>query len=221
MKRVGPAGILRAMPELILVKAAECLPLRERILRPGQPPSAWTYAQDEDPRAAHFGLRQGKALVGVASLLPEPRAGASYGTGPEQWRLRGMAVDSERRGKGLGRMLLQAVQAVAQQRGGGLWMTARVGVRPFYERFGCKAEGEVFDLPGGGPHVLMTWHPIGTARMRFGPAGTFAGTGEDDEEDAPKGARARPAEALPPEEEGGEGGEEPDIEGEPDLSDLR
>jgi GNAT superfamily N-acetyltransferase len=208
------------MPELILVKAAECLPLRERILRPGQPPSAYTYALDGDPRALHFGLRQGKALIGVASLLPEPRAGAGYSPGPESWRLRGMAVETERRGKGFGRMLLQAVQAVAQQRGGGLWMTARVVVRPFYERFGCKVEGEVFDLPGAGPHVLMTWHPIGTARMKFGTAGTFAGTGEDDE-DEPKG---RKPETLPlaAEDEGGEdGGDDPDIEAEPDLSDLR
>jgi hypothetical protein len=112
------------------------------------------------------------------------------------------------------------VQAVAQQRGGGLWMTARVGVRPFYERFGCKAEGEVFDLPGGGPHVLMTWQPIGTARMKFGPAGTFAGTGEDDDEE-PKGRKPE-TQPLPADDEGGEdGGDEPDIEAEPDLSDLR
>ena len=209
------------MPELLIVKAPDCLPLRERILRPGQPPSAYSYAQDTDPRAIHFGLRQGKALVGVASLLPELRSASSYSTGPEQWRLRGRAVESDRRGKGLGRMLLQAVQAVAQQRGGGLWMTARVGVQPFYERFGCKAEGEVFDLPGGGPHVLMTWHPIGTARMKFGPAGTFAGTGEDDEEDAPKGRKPAAETPASPDESGEDGGDDPDMDREPDLSDLR
>jgi predicted GNAT family N-acyltransferase len=196
------------MPELLLVKAAECLPLRERILRPGQPASAYTYAQDNDSRALHFGLRAGKTLVGVASLLPEARSDKTPGgAGPETWRLRGMAVEGDRRGKGFGRMLLQAVQAVAQQRGGGLWMTARVGVQPFYERYGCKAEGEVFDLPGGGPHVLMTWHPVGTARMKFGKAGTFPGTGEDDEEDAPRRASA-PTEAT-----------EEDAEGEPDGGD--
>src|SRR6188768_4224547 len=89
-----PAGILPAMPELILVKAADCLALRERVLRPGQPASAYTYAADNDARALHFGLRAGKQLIGVASLLPEARgAKAPGGAGPETWRLRGMAVD--------------------------------------------------------------------------------------------------------------------------------
>lgn len=215
------------MPELILVKAADCLPLRERILRPGQAPSAYTYAQDDDPRALHFGVRAGKQLVGVASLLPEPR-GDAYpgGPGPEGWRLRGMAVEEERRGTGLGRMLLQAVQAVVQQRGGGLWFTARVKVRPFYERYGCVALGEVFELPGGGPHVVMTWHPVGTARMRFGPEGTLPGTGDDDDDEAPRGRRppaGAPAGPLP----AGTGGDEeadddaePDLDRDPDQADL-
>jgi GNAT superfamily N-acetyltransferase len=207
------------MPELILVKAAECLPLRERILRPGQAPSAYTYAQDADPRALHFGLREKKQLVGVASLLPEPRGAATPGgAGPETWRLRGMAVEAERRGQGLGRMLLQAVQAVVQQRGGGMWFTARVKVRPFYERYGCEAQGGVFDLPGGGPHVLMTWHPVGVARMRFGKEGSLPGTGEDEEEDAPRRAAAKAAAPEAPEAEGEAA--EPDIESDPDLTDL-
>jgi predicted GNAT family N-acyltransferase len=207
------------MPELILVKAAECLPLRERILRPGQPPSAFTYSTDDDARALHFGLRQGKVLIGVASLLPETR-GTSYpgGPGPETWRLRGMAVDSDRRGQGFGRMLLQAAQAVVQQRGGGMWMTARVGVRAFYERYGCAVVGEVFDLPGAGPHVVMTWHPVGVSRMRFGPAGTLPGTGEDEEEDAPRGRKA-PKEPVAESPEADEPGE-PDVEREPDVGDL-
>jgi hypothetical protein len=114
-------------------------------------------------------------------------------------------------------MLLQAVQAVAQQRGGGLWMTARVGVQAFYERFGCKVEGEAFDLPGAGPHVLMTWQAIGTARMKFGPAGTFAGTGEDDEDEPKSSVSPPPADAA---DEGEEGDAEPDIEADPDLADL-
>jgi GNAT superfamily N-acetyltransferase len=208
------------MPELVLVKAADCLPLRERILRPGQAPSAYNYPADGDPRAAHFGLRAGKQLVGVASLLPEPRsAKGPGGAGPEQWRLRGMAVDTDRRGQGLGRMLLQAVQAVTQQRGGGLWFTARVGVRPFYERYGCHAEGDVFDLPGGGPHVLMTWHPVGVARMRFGKAGTLPGTGEDDDEDSPRRkGKAAPAAAVPEEDAPEETeAKENDVEREPDA----
>ena len=221
MERASPAGILPTMPELILVKAADCLALRERVLRPGQPASAYTYAADNDARALHFGLRAGKQLIGVASLLPEARgAKAPGGAGPETWRLRGMAVDGDRRGQGFGRMLLQAVQAVVQQRGGGMWMTARVGVREFYERYGCETVGEVFDLPGAGPHVVMTWHPVGVARMRFGPGGTLPGTGEDDEEDGPRGRRAAAAPEPAAEAPEAEDDAEPDVEREPDVGDL-
>jgi len=209
------------MAELLLVKPADCLPLRERILRPGQPASAYSYAQDGDPRALHFGVRAGKALVGVASLLPEARGGAyPGGPGPEGWRLRGMAVEEERRGHGLGRMLLQAVQAVVQQRGGGLWFTARVKVRPFYERYGCVAISEVFDLPGGGPHVVMTWHPVGTARMKFGPGGSLPGTGEDDDDDAPRGRRPAAPAPDPAADEPPDDDQEPDLGRDPDLRDL-
>ncbi|MGQ0553242.1 MAG: GNAT family N-acetyltransferase [Planctomycetota bacterium] len=164
------------MPELIVVKAAECLPLREAILRPGQPPSAFTYAQDNDPRAMHFAVKQGKKVLGVASLLPETRAEAAIAGAPAPpeavevmtpadrradppFRLRGMAVLPDRQKQGLGRMLLLAVQAIAQARGGGIWCTARTHVEPFYAAHGFRREGGVFDLPGGGPHLLMTWSP--------------------------------------------------------------
>jgi hypothetical protein len=62
------------VPELIVVRAEECRPLREAVLRPGQPPSAWTYALDDEPRAIHFALKEKQgAVLGVASLLPEAR----------------------------------------------------------------------------------------------------------------------------------------------------
>jgi len=142
------------MHELLAVSSKECHPLRERILRPGQPASAWTYELDEAPRAMHFAIKENGETLGVASLLPEARE-----DGRECWRLRGMAVVPEARGRGFGRTLLGAVQAVTKQRGGGLWCTARTPVEGFYSRYEFKREGEVFEIEGGGPHVLMTWNP--------------------------------------------------------------
>jgi predicted GNAT family N-acyltransferase len=150
------------VPELIVVRADECRPLREAVLRPGQPPEAWTYALDDEPRAIHFALKEKKNVVGVASLLPEARD-----DGRELWRLRGMAVPEARRGEGFGRTLLAAVQAVVKQRGGGLWCTARTNVATFYERYDFLQVGEVFEVEGAGPHVLMTWN---AARGRGVPA---------------------------------------------------
>ena len=186
------------MPELILVKAETCHPLREAILRPGQPRSAWTYATDDDPRALHFAIKQGRKVYGVASLLPEARTDG----GKEPWRLRGMAVLAELRGQGYGRMLLQAVQAVVQQRGGGVWCTARTTVEEFYRHYGFVREGEVFDLPGGGPHVLMSWRSSGPQRMKFGPEGDAVVELDDDappggEDGDPDGDAERPDDDLP------------------------
>ncbi len=174
------------MDELLLVRASDCRPLRAAILRPGQPPEASTYVTDDDGQALHFAVKTAKGAVqGVASVLPEARTDG----GPQTWRLRGMAVIPERRGDGLGRMLLQAVQAVVQQRGGGLWCTARTPVEGFYLAHGFRREGDVFDLPGGGPHVVMTWEGVGK-RMKpvprrgahsGSPEGEFADALEDDD----------------------------------------
>jgi predicted GNAT family N-acyltransferase len=143
------------MPELIVVRADECHPLREAVLRPGQPAEAWTYGTDDQPRAIHFALKEKGEVLGVASLLPEAREDG----GRELWRLRGMAVLEARRGEGHGRTLLAAVQAVAKQRGGGLWCTARTSVEAFYRKYDFVTEGEAFEIEGAGPHVLMTWNP--------------------------------------------------------------
>jgi predicted GNAT family N-acyltransferase len=143
------------MPELIVVRAEECLPLRESVLRPGQPAAAWTYALDGEPRAIHFALKEKQAVVGVATVLPEAREDG----GRELWRLRGMAVLESRRGRGFGRTLLAATQAVVKQRGGGVWCTARTSVEDFYLRYGFVREGDEFEVDGAGPHVLMTWNP--------------------------------------------------------------
>ena len=150
----GRSARLAAMHELLVVSSKECHPLRERILRPGQPAAAWTYELDEAPRAMHFAIKEDGELLGVASLLPEAR-----NDGRECWRLRGMAVVPDARGRGLGRTLLGAVQAVTKQRGGGLWCTARTTVEGFYLRYEFQREGEVFEIEGAGPHVLMTWNP--------------------------------------------------------------
>lgn len=143
------------LPELIVVDAEACRPLREEVLRPGQPPQAIRYETDEEPRALHLAAKEDEQVLGVATLLPEghPRDGR------EVWRLRGMAVRPDQRGKGLGKMLLLALQAVAKQRGGGLWCTARTNVEDFYRHFGFQREGEEFEVEGAGPHVLMTWNP--------------------------------------------------------------
>lgn len=143
--------------ELILTGPDECRPLREAVLRPGQPRSRSIYPGDDDERAVHFTMKQGKRVLGAVTLLHAPRAGI----GSETWRIRGMAVLPEHQGEGLGTTLMRAVQAVAEKRGGGIWANVRMPAVGFYAAHGFQALGEEQDGhgKGGQPHQVMTWHP--------------------------------------------------------------
>ena len=91
-------------------------------------------------------------MVGIASLYREPGPGGAHG-----WRLRGMATAPEVRGQGFGMALLVAcVDHVAAGGGGELWCNARGPAVGFYRRAGFDVVGDEFDIPGIGPHVVMT-----------------------------------------------------------------
>jgi predicted GNAT family N-acyltransferase len=66
-----------------------------------------------------------------------------------------MAVVEDARGKGVGAALLQFLEQEARRRGAKrLTLNAQVSARPFYEKAGYRANGEVFD-DAGIPHVRM------------------------------------------------------------------
>ena len=125
------------------------LDLRARVLRPGQPVERSRFAGDDDPRAVHLGAFRGERCIGVASLLPEG--------GPDALRLRGMAVEPEARGRGIGAALLTEIHRIAVERGRDLWCNARLAAVGFYEKAGWTVEGDVFELPDIGPHYVMRW----------------------------------------------------------------
>lgn len=142
------------MAELIIVDAETCRPLRAAVLRPGRPAAENVYPHDEDARALHVAVEEDGRPVGVATLLPD---GTDAPSG-ERWRLRGVAVLPEHRGRGVGRMLVRMLLAVAAKRGGGLWCRARADAAGFYEKEGLVARGEPFAVPGHAPQIVMTWH---------------------------------------------------------------
>jgi ribosomal protein S18 acetylase RimI-like enzyme len=139
------------------VDAEAVRPLRQRVLRPHQTIADQVYPGDDVEGAAHFAaFDDGGAVIGVASIAPEPYPGAG-GARPGDWRIRGMATDPEGgRGLGLGGALLRACLDHARGAGGQrVWCNARSPVRGFYEREGFAVEGEEFELPVIGPHFLM------------------------------------------------------------------
>ncbi|GJM21382.1 MAG: N-acetyltransferase [Planctomycetota bacterium] len=147
------------MSELVLVSPADCLDLRSRILRPGQPLKACNYPGDADPRCLNAAVRleDDGPLVAIGTLHHDPRD--TDDASSEVWRIRGMAVEESCRRQGLGAQVLKTLQAVAEARGGGVWANVRTPAREFYAAHGFVAQGEEYELPGIGPHVLMTWRP--------------------------------------------------------------
>ncbi len=135
------------------IDAADARPLRHAILRPNQPFEATLYPLDDQPESGHFGAFCGDRLVGVASVYHEAQPGE---TDPRAWRLRGMATYEEERGQGFGSALMQACFGHIRAHGGGvLWFNARTTAAGFYSRFGFSIQGDVFDIEGIGPHVVM------------------------------------------------------------------
>jgi GNAT superfamily N-acetyltransferase len=169
MTAAGPPG--RPPIEVDQVSPEAVLPLRGRVLRPGQPPATWRFDSDAFPDSFHLGARlsgaRGGDLLAVASFYPDapPPALAAAGVAFEPaWRLRGMATDPDHRDRGLGRALMVAARDELLRRGARLlWCNARTGAQGFYASLGLGAYGPVFDIPGIGPHVVMAWDLSGDA----------------------------------------------------------
>ncbi len=133
------------------ISAAETRPLRRAILRPNQAEHELVYPGDDAPLSLHVGWFDGNMLLGVASIYRMSPEGAP--DDPGDWRLRGMAVAPEARRKGVGAALVAAGEAHARAHGGTrMWFNARVDALPFYFALGYAAVGEVYELPGVGPH---------------------------------------------------------------------
>lgn len=147
-------SVSRAGLSIRRIDAADTRPLRQRVLRPHQPIDALIYPGDDAPNALHLGAFQDGRTVSIASLAPEPFALAPGEA--HAYRLRGMATLPALRSQGIGGAVLEAGIAQVAERGARLvWCNARVPAEGFYERHGFRREGEPFELPGIGPHVVM------------------------------------------------------------------
>ena len=135
------------------VDAATIRPLRRAILRPTRPPEASVYDQDDDPTTVHLASYDDTSgeLIACVTVFPE-----AVDDEPRAWRLRGMAVEADRRGTGLGAALLAAaVEAVRDAGAPLLWCEAREAAQGFYEKHGFVGCGELFPIPVAGPHRHM------------------------------------------------------------------
>ena len=111
--------------------------LRERILRE---PQGLTFTSGElqaEQDSKHLVCEYGDQVVACAVLKP---------LGDGQVRLRQMAVDDAWRGKGIGRVLIEYAEQLAQQAGyREIVMHARTRSEGFYQRLGYIPEGGQFE----------------------------------------------------------------------------
>lgn len=132
-------------------------PLRHRHLRPDQPDDSVIYKSDADETALHVCVRdEAGEVIGVGSICAENRvAGHGPHLAPGQ-RVRGMAVETEWRGKGVGRAILEALTDIAQAAEAlEVWANARVDAINLYERAGFERLSTEFEIPRIGAHVVV------------------------------------------------------------------
>ena len=139
--------------ELAVVPLADVLPLRHRILRPGQPLAAAYLPQDALSDAVHTSARLGSEIIAVASFYRESAPEYHY---ENSWRLRGMATGEDYRGVGIGgSLLLFGLERMVARHADYVWCHARLTAEGFYRRFGFVSYGEPFMVQEIGLHVKM------------------------------------------------------------------
>jgi len=129
------------------------LPLRQKILRPGKPIDQCLFDGDRAKESFHLAVEENGQIIAVASYLPQS---CSFSSAQNQYRLRGMAVSPDHRGKGLGRELFAAgIDCLKERKCLFLWFNARASALDFYRKSDCRLLSGAFQIPDIGPHYAM------------------------------------------------------------------
>ena len=103
-------------------------------------------------RTKFIGAYDGSKLVGCATLQYDPKDEAEL-------RIRGMAVDSSYRNRGIGSSIVGILQNYAAKLNTGIWCNARIKAVTMYQRKGFKIKSELFEIEHIGMHYEMHWSP--------------------------------------------------------------
>jgi len=138
---------------ITFLEPEETYELRHQILRPHQTIDDCKYPLDFESATFHVGAFVEGELVSVASFFKEIQPQI---TGDHHYRLRGMATLVSHRNQKAGSHLIHFAEDYLRKKGAShWWCNARTNVQGYYSRFGMYIEGEVFDIPPIGPHILM------------------------------------------------------------------
>ena len=144
-------------PAIREISVEETYPLRHIVLRPGQPPESYHFPADHERDTFHLGAVIGTEVVSIATFLRRSHELFEIGS---QYQLRGMATHPAFRGRGLGAAIIRSGLQLLQERSVELlWCNARVPACEFYLKSGFHVNGEQFEIPLSGPHLVM-WRAI-------------------------------------------------------------
>ena len=133
------------------VHASDVIDLRHAILRAGLSRETARFPGDDNAIARHYGAFEEDCLIGCVTLHP-----STWRDAPA-WQLRGMAVDKGHQSNGVGKALIDFLEAdLRDSHTLQLWCNARVPAAKFYEKMGWRIVSEPFEIPTAGPHVKMT-----------------------------------------------------------------
>jgi GNAT superfamily N-acetyltransferase len=136
--------------KIVDISSDETLDLRRRVLRGGGDHAG--FPEDDLPGTLHLGARDGDAIVGVATLVPQ-----SDGV----WQLRGMAVEPARQGQGIGTAILDEAASRLRTAGARLvWANGRDTALGFYQGAGWVVVGNGYDLPVHDDRPKMPHHRV-------------------------------------------------------------
>jgi N-acetylglutamate synthase-like GNAT family acetyltransferase len=132
----------------------EILDLRDRILIQGTMRVSAEFEGDRDSLSLHYAAVREGTVVGCLSLHDR-----DFEREPA-YQLRGMAVERDLAGQGIGAGLLRFAELDAQSRTARAmwWCNARSGAVGFYEKMGWQKVTEEFEIKGVGPHYVMVRH---------------------------------------------------------------
>lgn len=127
------------------------LPLRHDVIIVGTDRPTDLFPGDTDPCTFHVAAYRQNQLIGCASFMRNSYQGA------DAFQLRGMAVDPDAQGQGIGRQLLEfALSGLVRMTGVQcFWCNARKTAVQFYKQNGWQIVSEEFMTPGVGPHYKM------------------------------------------------------------------
>lgn len=133
------------------ISSKETFVVRHPVLRPGRPIETCRFDGDDLPTTHHFGYLEDGKIIGVATILQ-----STHANWPAEncFQLRGMAVLPEFQGKNIGAQLVQYIENELPSPKV-IWFNARISAKGFYEKLGYQSTGEIFEVPGIGPHVVM------------------------------------------------------------------